>query len=92
MMREVQEETGVVPLAFREWGRFAVPGGGTLMLYVVTEWRGGEPRLCGVEHSELRWFASQEAAALPGLVAPERATVIRMRGAGSLSSGRAKPD
>jgi 8-oxo-dGTP pyrophosphatase MutT (NUDIX family) len=83
LVREVEEEAGVVPVAFREWGCFSLPDGGTLTLYLVTEWHGGLPRIRGGEHSELRWFTFADASALPDLVAPELALVIEALGSAS---------
>jgi len=34
-------------------------------VFVVTSWGGGEPRLLGAEHSELRWVNLAHALALP---------------------------
>jgi 8-oxo-dGTP pyrophosphatase MutT (NUDIX family) len=34
-------------------------------VFVVTAWGGGEPRLLGSEHSDLRWVNLDEALLLP---------------------------
>ena len=74
--REMEEEAGVTPTAYRELGSFAIQEGSLLKLYLVTEWDGGEPQLLGGEHSELRWFRPEEAAALPDLVAAELRKIL----------------
>lgn len=76
LVREVEEEAGVIPTGFREFGRHPLPGG-EFRLYVVTGWSGGEPRVLGGEHAELRWFPLRQAAALPDLASDELARVFR---------------
>lgn len=76
MYREVEEEAGVVPLAYRHIGRFPLSPVGVLELFLVTDWRGGEPRAVGSEHTRLCWFAPAEAALLPDLIAPELRAVL----------------
>ena len=67
LARELQEETGLTPVAFRKLGTMDDPRPGyadvAYHMYIVTGWSGGEPRLLGDEHSELRWFAIDEACA-----------------------------
>ncbi len=67
LAREVEEEVGIRPLAAAEHSRHALPDGGTLLLFVVTDWEGGEPALRNDEHEALEWFPVKEACALPNL-------------------------
>jgi 8-oxo-dGTP diphosphatase len=77
LIREVEEEAAIVPTAFQEIRRVAMPSGGMLALFLVTAWQGGEPGPCRAEHVELRWFRAEAAARLPNLVAPELADLLR---------------
>ena len=70
LVREVMEETGVTPSKFEEFAVLGEPdearhGEGRYHFFIVTEWLGGEPRLLGSEHSELRWVSLDQALALP---------------------------
>ena len=70
LVREVQEEIGVKPRAFEEIAILAEPnpaehGRARYHIFLVTAWDGGEPRLRGSEHSELRWVSVEDAMALP---------------------------
>lgn len=73
LIREVSEETGVVPTSF-EWiaawpeRRPDIHGNALHHLYLVTAWQGGEPRNICDEHSELRWFCPAELPDIPNLV------------------------
>jgi mutator protein MutT len=57
LAREMDEEIGVRPEAFRKLAVIADPADARIAyhMYAVTRWRGGEPRLIGAEHSELCW-------------------------------------
>ncbi len=71
LVREVREEIGVEPTAFRRLATFEEPGpgdrgGGPHHLYLVTAWT-GEPEVMDAEHTELRWFPIGEACTLPDL-------------------------
>jgi 8-oxo-dGTP pyrophosphatase MutT (NUDIX family) len=73
MVREVREETGVVPTSFRWLACFPerrpdLHGEGRHHIYLVTSWEGGEPRNICDEHSDLRWFLPLEVAIIPNLV------------------------
>jgi 8-oxo-dGTP pyrophosphatase MutT (NUDIX family) len=66
----VQEEIGVTPHTFEEIAVLAEPppaehGEARYHIFLVTAWDGGEPRLQGSEHSELRWVGLDRALALP---------------------------
>jgi mutator protein MutT len=72
LIREVQEEAGVVPAHYKLLTTLADPdsarnGTARYHVFVVTGWTGGEPRMQGDEHSELRWIPIDEAARLPDL-------------------------
>jgi 8-oxo-dGTP diphosphatase len=60
LVREVQEEIGVTPRTFEEVAVLSEPhpaeyGEARYHIFLVRAWGGGEPRLQGSEHSELRW-------------------------------------
>ena len=83
LVRELQEEVGVTPTLFRKFAEIGEPrpehyGPARLHVFVVTGWEGGEPRLQGDEHTELRWFAIDAACALPDLAAAEYPALFRM--------------
>lgn len=66
----MEEEIGVTPRAFEEIAVLAEPcpaehGGARYHIFFVTAWDGGEPRLQGSEHSELRWVSLECALGLP---------------------------
>lgn len=72
LIRELQEELGVTPTAFRhvETIETTETDGATPALwhlYEVTEWTGTEPRITNDEHSEIRWLTFDEAEALTPL-------------------------
>ena len=74
LYREVSEELGIVPSAYRLITRISDPNATTepiyYHLYVVTAWD-GEPAIIDEEHSELRWFSLREASLLAGLALEE---------------------
>ena len=70
LVREVEEEIGVRPSMFREVAVLPEPrpeqhGEARYHIFLVTAWSGGEPRLGGSEHSELRWVSLESALSLP---------------------------
>ena len=70
LARELAEEIGVTPRAFEEVAVLPEPrpaehGEARHHMFVVTAWAGGEPRLRGPEHSDLRWLTLDQALALP---------------------------
>jgi len=70
VVREVEEEIGVTPCTFEEIAVLSEPrpedhGEARYHIFLVTAWGGGEPRLQGSEHSELRWVSLECALALP---------------------------
>jgi hypothetical protein len=50
-------------------------------MFIVSEWRGGEPAMRGDEHSELRWFSIPEACQLGELALPQYRDIFRAIGA-----------
>jgi 8-oxo-dGTP diphosphatase len=79
--RELEEEIGVRPSAFEEIAVLEEPrpvehGQAQYHVFVVTAWDGGEPRLLGSEHSELRWLSLEKTLALP-LAHPGYADLFR---------------
>lgn len=101
LVREVGEEIGVVPTAFRPLDAIADPNAPradpvtyhladpvTYHLFAVDAWSGGEPSLLGDEHSELRWSDLRTACDLPGLALDDYRRVFRMAlGRGGPSAG-----
>jgi 8-oxo-dGTP diphosphatase len=72
LIREVQEEAGVTPVRHRPVGTLPDPdparnGEARYHVFVVTGWTGGEPRMLGDEHSEIRWIPIEDAVRLPDL-------------------------
>ena len=74
--RELREEIGVTPIDYKLLGSIADPNttaddSATYHLYAIVAWRGGEPKLIGDEHTELRWFEREAAMSLPDLALEE---------------------
>ena len=72
MIRAVQEEIGVVPVAFAWLAEVADPrpdlyGRSVATLFAVTAWTGGEPRNASNEHVRLEWFSEAQLAELNDL-------------------------
>lgn len=72
LVRECQEEVGLTPTRFASVCRLTAPEGSptvgaTYHIFQVTDWTGGEPRLLGDEHTDLRWFPVEEACRLESL-------------------------
>ena len=70
LVRELEEEVGVTARVFDEIAVLPEPqpiehGEAKYHIFIVTEWDGGEPRLRGPEHSDLRWLSLDRALALP---------------------------
>jgi 8-oxo-dGTP diphosphatase len=70
LVRELGEEIGVKPSAFEEIAvldepRPAEHGEARYHIFIVTAWGGGQPRLRGSEHSDVRWLGLDDALALP---------------------------
>ena len=86
LVRELQEELGVTPTAWRPLGEFRPPPGDrqaeplVLHLYAVTAWEGTPHNRQPAEHAEIAWFDLDEACRLdlahpsyPALFRPGRA-------------------
>ena len=70
LVRELQEEVGVTPTAWRRLGtlRGALPGRDervVLHVYAVTAWAGKPQNRQPEEHSDVAWFGLDEACRLP---------------------------
>ena len=69
LVRELREEIGIAPTAFRPFGCIETTEADGITparwnLFAVTGWDGGEPRMTNDEHTELRWFAFADAQSL----------------------------
>ena len=83
MIREVQEEIGVVPVAFARLAEVANPrpdlyGRSVATLFAVTAWRGGEPRNTSDEHVRLEWFGEEQLNALNDLAGYDYARFAKL--------------
>jgi 8-oxo-dGTP diphosphatase len=81
LVRELWEEIGVAPTAWRPVDQFhgAMPGGDeavALHLYVVTAWTGTPHNRRPQEHAELAWFSVDEACHL-ALAHPDYPALFR---------------
>lgn len=81
LVREVQEEVGVRPTAFRLLGTIGDPNTmdtdtPTFHVYAVTARDGGEPGLLGDEHVDLQWFTLEGAINLPDLALAEYRPIL----------------
>lgn len=79
LARELGEEIGVVPVEMARIAQLSLVDGTEayeLHVFRVDAWT-GEPVLADDEHSELRWFTVEEAAALPDLAAGEYVGMFR---------------
>ena len=77
LRREMQEEVGIEPVELYEYSRHTSDEMGTLVLFHVSSWTGGEPRVRNDEHVDLRWFSIDEACQLANLAAHEYVPVFR---------------
>jgi mutator protein MutT len=82
LRREMQEEIGLTPVAFRKIGTITEPdtqGNGDIIyhMYEVSDWTGGEPRIIGDEHSDIKWFSIDSACALEDLALTEYPVILR---------------
>ncbi len=81
LVRELREELDITPSEFKFIATFSEPdprrnGKCLYHFYKVTSWSGPGPRLCGAEHTEIRWHTLDEALAL-NLAAPEYHALFR---------------
>lgn len=89
LVRELREEIGVTPTAWASLGEFREPlPDGTesivLHLHAVSSWNGTPRNMSPEEHSEVSWFAVEDACRLE-LAHPSYPEVLRR--AASMASG-----
>jgi 8-oxo-dGTP diphosphatase len=68
MLREVWEEIGIRPSAFRRLPDRTVDAydfPARIAVFVITEWEGEPANVASGEHSQIRWFSADEIAPLP---------------------------
>jgi 8-oxo-dGTP diphosphatase len=76
LIREAEEEVGLTPKRFALARCIERPssdpyGQSAFHCFVVHEWDGGEPRMLGDEHVEIRWFTVADASVLTDLALAE---------------------
>ncbi len=81
LLRELHEELDITPTDYRFLTTLLDPypkkhGPARYHLFKVTSWSGPGPRLCGPEHTEIRWCTCQEAVALD-LAMPAYREILR---------------
>jgi mutator protein MutT len=81
LVREVEEEVGVVPTAFSKVATIDEPhpeinGRTAYHVFVVTAWT-GEPTMRGDEHVELRWLSLDEACGCERLALDDYNAIFR---------------
>ena len=81
LIRELREELDITPTAFEFLATYPEPdprtnGSHLYHFFKVTMWTGPGPRLCGAEHTEIRWHTLDEALAL-NLAAREYMALFR---------------
>ena len=64
LLREIEEEIGVVPRGFAFLADCWTAEGEPYRIFRVDAWDGGEPAMRNKEHSRLGWFTPAEACAL----------------------------
>jgi 8-oxo-dGTP diphosphatase len=80
LSRELQEELGIIPTRLRKIEHISSRQDChflDLSIYEVTEWLGGQPRMLGNEHLEIKWFELPDAVRLPNLALEDVRAVIR---------------
>lgn len=77
LLRETEEEIGVVPERFSLWADMKTDEGEPYRIFLVERWSGGEPALCNHEHTELRWFTPADAARLEPLADQRYAALFK---------------
>jgi 8-oxo-dGTP pyrophosphatase MutT (NUDIX family) len=68
MLREVEEEIGIRPTAYRRLPDRSVDAydyPARIALFVITAWEGEPVNVAADEHSQIRWFEASEIPALP---------------------------
>jgi 8-oxo-dGTP diphosphatase len=82
LVREMREEVGLAPLAYRFLISIVDPHATsddpvTYHIYVVAAWQGGEPAMLGDEHTELKWFTCAAASSLTNLALDDYRPLLR---------------
>jgi 8-oxo-dGTP diphosphatase len=82
LIREAEEEVGLIPLRFMAAGSILTPEPGSndeaaYHFFTVFEWSSGEPVMLGDEHLEFRWFTVEEACALETLALTDYRDLFR---------------
>jgi 8-oxo-dGTP diphosphatase len=82
LVREAEEEVGLVPRRFMLARSIERPssdpyGRSVFHCFAIREWDGGDPKMLGDEHAEIRWFAVADACALEDLALAEYRDVFR---------------
>lgn len=95
LVRELREEAGVTPTGWLSLGEFSehLPGGDgsiTLHLYAVTSWTGMLRNRSPEEHSEISWFAVEDACRL-SLAHPAYPAMLRTAASVATGAGREDP-
>jgi 8-oxo-dGTP diphosphatase len=95
LTRELREEAGVIPRAWSPLGEFreALPGENgsiVLHLYAVTSWTGVPRNRSPREHSEISWFAVEDACRLV-LAHPAYRKILRTAASVATSTEGEKP-
>jgi 8-oxo-dGTP diphosphatase len=83
LIREVQEEVGVVPSQFRLIATFEerqpeIYEDALHHVYAVTSWHGGNPTNISDEHTELKWFSINEMLLLNNIADAEYPLFARL--------------
>ena len=90
LVRELREEAGVTPTAWRSLGVFhePIPDGLLILhLYTVAAWTGVPRNRSPQEHSEASWFSVEDACHLE-LAHPDYQGILRKAASGSSGSTR----
>jgi 8-oxo-dGTP diphosphatase len=82
LKREMQEELGLTPIAFRKIGTITELQTQTnneilYHMYEISDWTGGEPDIADDEHSDIQWFSIESACALKDLAMTEYTAILR---------------
>lgn len=93
LVRESQEEIGILPIAYMALGCIADPATpaaspATYHMYAITSWEGGEPVIMDDEHTALEWFTLESAIELPELALEEYRPLFRKLILGRLASAK----
>ena len=79
LVRELQEELGIIPIAPQYFGKIDISGQPDDLechIFLVTEWVGTAHNLAPLEHEDIQWFAVEEACRL-ALASPLYPAIFR---------------